>query len=123
MTIEDWRAEIDAVDAELLRLLNARATLAIRVGESKRSAGLSVTDGAREREVVERARRANAGPLDSAAVARLFRRIIHESRRAEAASLRESEAASLKESEAAALEESEAVAPEESGAQMEEALP
>jgi chorismate mutase len=107
MTIEDWRAEIDAVDAQLLRLLNARATLAIRVGESKRSAGLSVTDGAREREVVERARRANAGPLDSAAVARLFRRIIHESRRAEAASLRESEADGL----------------EESGAQMEEALP
>lgn len=107
MTIEDWRAEIDAVDAELLRLLNARATLAIRVGESKRSAGLSVTDGAREREVVERARRANAGPLDSAAVARLFRRIIHESRRAETASLRESEADGL----------------EASGAQMEEALP
>ncbi|MDQ3919866.1 MAG: chorismate mutase [Acidobacteriota bacterium] len=107
MTIEDWRAEIDAVDAELLRLLNARATLAIRVGESKRSAGLSVTDGAREREVVERARRANAGPLDSAAVTRLFRRIIHESRRAEAAALKESEAAM----------------PEESGAQMEEALP
>ena len=63
MTIEDWRAEIDAVDEELLRLLNVRATLAIRVGESKRSAGLSVLDSAREREVVERARRANAGPL------------------------------------------------------------
>jgi chorismate mutase len=123
MTIEDWRAEIDAVDAELLRLLNARATLAIRVGESKRSAGLSVTDGAREREVVERARRANAGPLDYAAVARLFRRIIHESRRAEAASLKESEAAVLEESETAALKESEAAASEESGEQMEEALP
>jgi chorismate mutase len=94
MTIEDWRAEIDAVDEELLRLLNARATLAIRVGESKRSAGLSVLDGAREREVIERARRANAGPLDGAAVARLFRRIIRESRRAEAASLEEPEAAS-----------------------------
>lgn len=89
MTIEDWRAEIDAVDGELLRLLNVRATLAIRVGESKRSAGLSVLDGAREREVIERARRANAGPLDAAAVARLFRRIIDESRRAEAASLEE----------------------------------
>jgi chorismate mutase len=93
MTIEDWRAEIDLVDAELLRLLNARAALAIRVGETKRGAGLSVADGAREREVVERARRANAGPLDSAAVARLFRRIIQESRRAEAAALEESDAA------------------------------
>jgi len=107
MTIEDWRAEIDAVDEELLRLLNVRATLAIRVGESKRGAGLSVLDGAREREVIERARCANAGPLDGAAVARLFRRIISESRRAEAA----------------ALEESAAEAPAGSGAQMEEALP
>lgn len=89
MTIEDWRAEIDEIDNELLRLLNVRARLAIRVGESKRSAGLSVLDGAREREVIERARRANAGPLDDRAVARLFRRIIQESRRAEAAALEE----------------------------------
>lgn len=89
MTIEDWRAEIDAIDDELLRLLNTRAGLAIRVGESKRSVGLSVHDGQREREVIERARRANAGPLDEQAVERLFRRIIRESRRAESLALEE----------------------------------
>ncbi|PYS81667.1 MAG: chorismate mutase [Acidobacteria bacterium] len=89
MTIEDWRAEIDAIDDELLRLLNARAALAIRVGESKRSVGLSVRDGEREREVIERVRRANTGPLDDRAVARLFRRIILESRRAETVALEE----------------------------------
>ncbi|HEY0173602.1 MAG TPA: chorismate mutase, partial [Pyrinomonadaceae bacterium] len=61
MTIEDWRVEIDKIDGELLRLLNARAELAVRVGESKRVAGLSVCDRAREREVVERARRDNRG--------------------------------------------------------------
>lgn len=81
MTIEDWRVEIDKIDGELLRLLNARAELAVRVGESKRVAGLSVCDRAREREVVERARRDNRGPLDDAAVARLFRAVIRESRR------------------------------------------
>ena|SRR5437588_3537722 len=90
MTIEDWRAEIDAIDDELLRLLNVRAALAIRAGESKRSAGLSVWDGEREREVIERVRRANAGPLDESAVMRLFRRIILESRRAETVALEES---------------------------------
>lgn len=87
MTIEDWRAEIDAIDDELLRLLNERARLAIRVGESKRSVGLSVMDSAREREVIARARGANAGPLDAGAVERLFRRIIDESRRAESHAL------------------------------------
>ena len=81
MTIEDWRVEIDKIDDELLRLLNARAELAVRVGESKRVAGLSVCDRAREREVIERARRENLGPLDGEAVARLFRAFIRESRR------------------------------------------
>jgi chorismate mutase len=81
MTIEDWRVEIDKIDAELLRLLNARAEIALRVGESKRVAGLSVLNRGREREVVERARRDNRGPLDDEAVERLFRAVIRESRR------------------------------------------
>ena len=92
MTIEDWRAEIDAIDDELLRLLNERARLAIRVGETKRSAGLSVLDGEREREVIARARGANPGPLGADAVERLFRRIIEESRRAESHALEEAAA-------------------------------
>ena len=81
MTIEDWRVEIDKIDEELLRLLNERARLAVSVGESKRVAGLGVADREREREVVVRACRANAGPLDDEAVARLFRAVIRESRR------------------------------------------
>jgi len=85
MTIQDWRGEIDKVDAEILRLLNLRAELAVRVGESKRLASLSVCDRAREREVVERARRNNRGPLDDEAVARLFRAVIRESRRLQSA--------------------------------------
>ena len=80
MSIKDRRAEIDAIDRELLRLLNARACLAVKVGESKREAGLSVSDRAREREVIESACRGNSGPLDERAVARLFRCIIRESR-------------------------------------------
>ena len=81
MTIEDWRVEIDKIDAELLRLLNARAEIAVRVGETKRVEGLSVLNRGREREVVARARRANRGPLDDEAVERLFRAVIRESRR------------------------------------------
>jgi chorismate mutase len=81
MTIEDWRVEIDKIDAELLRLLNARAEIAVRVGESKRVAGLSVCDRGRERDVIDRARANNLGPLDDEAVERLFRAVIRESRR------------------------------------------
>ncbi|HYJ47823.1 MAG TPA: prephenate dehydratase [Pyrinomonadaceae bacterium] len=83
MSIQDRRAEIDAIDSELLRLLNARARLALRVGETKKSAGLALCDSGREREVIERACRANEGPLNERSVARLFRSIIRESRLAE----------------------------------------
>jgi chorismate mutase len=93
MTIEDWRVEIDKIDAELLRLLNARAEISVRVGESKREAGLSVCDRGREREVIERARRANRGPLDDGAVERLFRAVIRESRRLQTGLAAEAEGA------------------------------
>lgn len=83
MSIKERRAEIDAIDDELLRLLNARASLALRVGETKKSAGLSLCDSKREREVIERACRTNDGPLNERSVARLFRSIIRESRLAE----------------------------------------
>jgi len=84
MSIEDCRAEIDAIDGELLRLLNERARLALRVGESKRAAGLALCDRGREREVLGRARDASRGPLDERAVTNLFRLIIEESRRVQA---------------------------------------
>jgi chorismate mutase len=93
MTIEDWRVEIDKIDAELLRLLNARAEIAVRVGESKRVAGLSVCDRGREREVIERARINNRGPLDGEAVERLFRAVIRESRRLQTGLAAEAEGA------------------------------
>lgn len=81
MSIEDRRAEINALDGELLRLLNKRARLALQVGESKTASGLSLCDHTREREVIEGMCEANAGPLDERAVVELFRAIIHESRR------------------------------------------
>ena len=81
MSIEDWRTEINALDIELLRLLNQRAQLALRVGESKTAEGLSLCDHTREREVIERMCEANEGPLDDRAIVELFRAVIHESRR------------------------------------------
>ncbi len=91
MSIEDWRAEIDALDEELLRLLNARARLALKVGASKRSAGLALCDRTRERAVLTRVCRANRGPLDERAVAAIFRLIMRESRRVQAGTLERSE--------------------------------
>ncbi len=87
MEIENWRGEIDRLDNELLRLLNRRAQLALKVGESKKGSGLSVCDHTREREVTERMCSINTGPLDDRAIIELFRAIIHESRRVQIRSM------------------------------------
>lgn len=80
MDIEHWRKEIDEVDAELLRLLNVRARLALKVGALKKAKHLPFCDPDREEYVLTRLRRLNSGPLDDRAIEKLFRRIIRESR-------------------------------------------
>ena len=81
MDIEHWRKEIDEIDVELLRLLNIRARLALKVGALKQAADLPFCDPERERIVLERLQRMNSGPLDERAVDKVFRRIMRESRR------------------------------------------
>jgi chorismate mutase len=83
MDIDHWRKEIDDIDSELLRLLNMRARLAMKVGALKQAAHLPFCDPDRERSVLQRLQEINDGPLDERAVGKLFRRIICESRRVE----------------------------------------
>ena len=83
MNIEHWRREIDEIDEELLRLLNLRASLALKVGALKQAADLPFCDPDRERSVLRRLQQINSGPLDERAVGKVFRRIIRESRRVE----------------------------------------
>jgi chorismate mutase-like protein len=82
-TIQDWRAQIDVIDSELLRLLNRRAQLALEIGALKRRDASPLCDPTRERQILIKARSANSGPLDDEAVAKIFRCIIDESRRVE----------------------------------------
>jgi len=72
------RAEIDTIDDELLRLLNERAAIALRVGEVKRRNDTSLCDHNREFEVLTRLCRQNSGPLDEQNVTSIFQRIIDE---------------------------------------------
>jgi len=85
MDIDHWRKEIDEIDAELLRLLNIRARLALKVGVLKQAAHLPFCDPERERVVLRRLQDMNSGPLDERAVGKVFRRIIRESRRVQGA--------------------------------------
>ena len=74
--LQDLRREIDALDRRIVRLLNRRATVAVRIGREKRRAGLPVRDLAREAEVLRRVQSRNRGPLRNRALAAVYRRII-----------------------------------------------
>lgn len=82
MLIEDWRLKIDAIDDELVTLLNRRARLVAEIVVEKRRECLTLHDPQREKDIVLRACRSNAGPMDQRAIAEIFRLIISESRRA-----------------------------------------
>jgi chorismate mutase-like protein len=80
-TLEDWRKEIDALDTELLRLLNQRAAIACEIATVKVASGLPAYDGNRENQVLARVAEKNMGPLDRQGVTAIFRAIILETRR------------------------------------------
>jgi chorismate mutase/prephenate dehydratase len=77
------REQIDAIDAQLIELLNRRAGISLELGLQKRRAGLGIRDAQREEQIVTRARALNGGPLNPDAVERLFRAILAESCRAQ----------------------------------------
>ena len=81
--IDEWRRRIDAIDEQLMRLLNSRSACAVEIGKVKRSLGLPVYSPEREAWILDRVMRENPGPLDPMAVKRVFERIIDESRRLE----------------------------------------
>jgi chorismate mutase len=80
-TLDDWRTQIDALDAELLRLLNQRAAIACEIASIKVASGLQAYDGNRERQVLARVLEKNTGPLDEQSVTDIFSGIIRETRR------------------------------------------
>ena len=72
--LKDLRDRIDAVDDEILRLVNERAQLARDIGELKGRGPIYRPE--REAQVVHRLQERNPGPLPREAVVRLFTEII-----------------------------------------------
>jgi len=70
------RTRIDAVDRELLTLLNRRAALALEVGEVKKKEGSVAFRPEREAQVIDGLKAQNPGPLESDSVAPIWREIM-----------------------------------------------
>lgn len=78
--IAEWRKKIDAVDGELLKLLNKRAGYTVEIGHIKRQRDMPIYDPVREKKILQALAEKNPGPLSEEAIQRLFERIIDESR-------------------------------------------
>jgi chorismate mutase-like protein len=80
-TLAGWRQEIDALDTELLRILNQRAAIACEIAGIKIATGAPAYDPGREAQVLAKISVQNPGPLDDQSVVAIFSSIIHETRR------------------------------------------
>ena len=75
-SLADLRVQIDALDAQLLQLLNARAEVAEQVGEIKKREGSPFFRPDRVAQVIEKVKAANPGPLRAGHVAAIWREIM-----------------------------------------------
>jgi chorismate mutase/prephenate dehydratase len=74
------REQIDRLDAQILHLLNRRASLAKRIGRLKSRDQAAVYVPSRERQVFARLTELNKGPLSSEAIRAIYREVISASR-------------------------------------------
>ena len=75
-----YRELIDAIDLDLLRLLNKRTEVVEQIGRVKQALSLAIYEPKREDAVFDNVAGHNQGPLPQEAVKRIFERIIDEMR-------------------------------------------
>ena len=78
--IDKLRSKIDALDRNILKLLNDRAKVVLEVGKIKKANNEEIFAPARERDLLERLDKANKGPLSACAVRAVFGEILSASR-------------------------------------------
>lgn len=82
-SLDDIRQEIDQIDSSLVELLNRRVELAQEVGRVKGRDQKPFFTPERERQIFEKLRETNPGPLQPLQLASIFREIISAARAAE----------------------------------------
>ncbi len=75
-SLEKLRSRIDELDSELLELMNKRAKCVIKIGKIKQKEKRGVLVPLREKELLDRLRTVNKGPMTDAMVVYLFQQIM-----------------------------------------------
>jgi len=76
MDLDDLRHQIDALDDQLLELLNRRAALAAQVGALKQQENRAFFVPSREKAVVARLEARNPGPFPTASLRPVFKEVM-----------------------------------------------
>jgi chorismate mutase/prephenate dehydratase len=76
MTIQRHRQRIDAIDNELVGLLNERAQVVIEIGKLKNKSGTAIYAPDREKEVFEKIKAVNQGPLPDKTLLAIWRELM-----------------------------------------------
>jgi chorismate mutase/prephenate dehydratase len=74
--LNELRLQIDAVDRQLIQLINARAQYVVEVGNLKRAAGIPIYAPHRESEVLRRIVEHNQGPISDKTLEAIYRELM-----------------------------------------------
>jgi chorismate mutase-like protein len=77
------RKEIDLIDQKLLTLLNQRLRIVEEIGKIKKGMGKKIYDPKREKEILDRLKRKNKGPLKEGDLKNTFKTIMKTCRKSQ----------------------------------------
>lgn len=76
--LNQLREQVDAINSELLTILNKRAEVVYEIGKAKREIGMEVFDPEREERILNSLCSMNSGLLTDAMVRAIFKQIFDE---------------------------------------------
>jgi len=76
MELDSLRERIDQIDSELVKLLNERAEVVIKIGQLKNKTGGQIYAPDREKQVLEKIKTENKGPLPDRAMVAIWRELM-----------------------------------------------
>jgi chorismate mutase/prephenate dehydratase len=70
------RKELDLINQKLLTLLNQRLRITLEIGKVKKEMGKKIHDAEREKEILDKLKRKNRGPLREKDLRKIFKTIM-----------------------------------------------
>lgn len=80
MSLEIFRKEIDRLDQSIIKLVNDRAKVSLKILQEKQRLNLQIYDPQREEQVLQKVMQENMGPLSTDQIKSIFKIIIESCR-------------------------------------------